>query len=150
MKGKGFIKLLGFVCLFILFGFVDSVSASNFSNAEFNDLTIVNVDDINYTKPSSADVIVTDCENCTVEVINPINVEIPGNYVVTYNIKNSSGEVVEVLTRNVFVLNHKPAIVNKDGSVTTPLGNIGNANFNFTINLYRFIFILLETHNLKI
>ena len=106
MKSKGIIKYLGLTLFFVLFVFVGKVSASSFSDAKFDDVTFIEVGNQNYEQPKESDVTITDCDNCTIEIINPIEVSVLGSYEVLYNIKNSSNEIVETLIRDFYVYNN--------------------------------------------
>jgi len=137
MKGKGIIKIFGLMMFFVMFIFVDKVSANDFSNTKFEDLTLVMLNDENYTKPSEDDVVIADCSDCTVSIANPINVKIPGKYTVTYTVKDASNNEVDSLVRYYYVVDSTPVLVNGDNVPNiTPTVNSTNKNYNFTINGY--------------
>ena len=129
MKGKNLIKLLGMLLFFVMFIFVEDVSAYSFVDEKYNDLTVVSIRDNNYERPSSEDVDLSGCTGCTVTVNNTINTAYAGAYEVSYHIKDFSNVLLQTLTRQYYVVDNTPYLKTETGvGSTTPLANEVNKN----------------------
>ena len=134
MKSKSLGKVLGILLLFVCFLFVEDVSAYSFSDEQYNDLTVINMGDDDYRRPTAADVNLSGCAGCKVEIDNQINVSYAGPYQVVYQIKDSSDILLETLARQYYVVNNTPYIKTQTGEGSTkPLVNAVNQNFNMLL-----------------
>ena len=110
MKGKSLAQLMGMLLFFVAFVFVEDVSAYTFVDKKYEEITVIDINDNGYTRPSAQDVNLEGCADCTVSVTDDINVKVASFYNATYQIKDSYGNLLQTLTRLYYVLNNKPVI----------------------------------------